>query len=290
MSFKDQLHSGKFVITAELHPPKGTDLSELYEHAERWRHRLDAIMIPDLQNGIMRLGSLSTCALLKRKGIEVIYDLSCANRNRIALQSELLNAAVLGLENLLLLQGDPPSIGDHFDAKPVFDLDVMGLLGAAKRLQEGYDLVGNELRGKPAFFIGTHVNAAAQGSHLDLELMNMEKKIREGAQFFLTGSVYDPGLLEHFMKKVAHFKVPVLVGITLLKSVGMARYISKHVEGTSIPDAIIDRLLKAPDKQTVSIDIARDLIRDVKPLCQGIQIIPLGWEPLVSVLLDQIGL
>ncbi|MBM4350464.1 MAG: 5,10-methylenetetrahydrofolate reductase [Deltaproteobacteria bacterium] len=290
MSFKDQLHSGKFAVTAELQPPKGTDLSELYEYAERWRNRVDAVMIPDLQNGIMRLGSLSACALLKEKGMEVIYDLSCANRNRLALQSELLNAAALGLKNLLLLQGDPPSMGDHFDAQPVFDLDVMGLLGAAKRLQEGYDLVGNDLNGKPVFFVGTQINAAAQGHCLDLELMTMEKKIREGANFFLAGSIYDPGLLENFMKKAAHFKVPVIVGITLLKSVGMARYISKHVEGASIPDAIIDRLLKAPDKQKVSIEIAGDLIRDVTPLCQGIQIVPLGWEPLVPILLDQAGL
>jgi len=290
MSFKDQLHSGKFAVTAELQPPKGTDLSELYEYAERWRNRVDAVMIPDLQNGIMRLGSLSACALLKEKGMEVIYDLSCANRNRLALQSELLNAAALGLKNLLLLQGDPPSMGDHFDAQPVFDLDVMGLLGAAKRLQEGYDLVGNDLNGKPVFFVGTQINAAAQGHRLDLELMTMEKKIREGANFFLAGSIYDPGLLENFMKKAAHFKVPVIVGITLLKSVGMARYISKHVEGASIPDAIIDRLLKAPDKQKVSIEIAGDLIRDVTPLCQGIQIVPLGWEPLVPILLDQAGL
>jgi len=290
MSFKDQLHSGKFAVTAELQPPKGTDLSELYKYAEGWRNRVDAVMIPDLQNGIMRLGSLSACALLKEKGMEVIYDLSCANRNRLALQSELLNAAALGLKNLLLLQGDPPSMGDHFDAQPVFDLDVMGLLGAAKRLQEGYDLVGNDLNGRPVFFVGTQINAAAQGPRLDLELMTMEKKIREGANFFLAGSIYDPGLLENFMKKAAHLKVPVIVGITLLKSVGMARYISKHVEGASIPDAIIDRLLKAPDKQKVSIEIAGDLIRDVKPLCQGIQIVPLGWEPLVPVLLDQVGL
>lgn len=290
MSLKDQLHSGKFVVTAELHPPKGTDLSEIFEYAERWRHRVDAIMIPDLQGGIMRLGSLSTCALLKGKGIEVICDLSCANRNRLALQSELLNAAVLGLENLLLLQGDPPSTGDHFDAKPVFDLEVISLLGAAKCLQEGYDLAGNDLHGKPRFFVGTQVNAAARGPHLDSELMNMEKKIREGAHFFLTGSIYDPGMLETFMKKASHFNVPIIVGVTLLKSVGMARYISKHVEGASIPDAIIDRLLKAPDKQQACLEIAEDLIRDLKPLCRGIQIISLGWEKLVIPLLDRVGL
>lgn len=289
MPFKDQLQSGKFTVTTELQPPKGTDLSELYEYAERWRGRVDAIMIPDLQNGMMRLGSLATCALLKQKGMEVITTLSCANRNRLALQSELLNASVLGLRNVLLLQGDPPSLGDHVDAQAVLDLDVMELLAAAKRLQEGYDLAGNDLQGTPVFYIGTQVNAAAQGSQLDAELMKMEKKIQEGADFFLTGTIYDPGQLEQFIKKAAHFKVPVIAGVTLLKSVGMARYISKHVEGASIPEAIMDRLFKAPDKKIASIEIAGDLIADLKPLCQGIQIIPLGWENLVIPLLDRIA-
>ncbi len=290
MLFKEKLDSGKFVVTAELQPPKGTDLSELFEYADKWKGRLDAVNVPDLQNAIMRLGSLSACALLKEKGVEVIYNLSCSNRNRLALQSELLNAAALGLKNLLLLQGDHPSIGDHFEAQPVFDLDVMGLLGAAKRLQEGYDLMGNDLKGKPQFFVGTQVNAAAKGHVLDLEVMDMEKKIRQGANFFFTSSIYEPDLLENFVRKVAHFKVPIIVGITLLKSVGMARYINKHVEGAFIPDTMIDRLMKASDKQKASIEIAGDLIRAVKPLCQGIQIIPIGWENLIPALLDQVGL
>jgi len=290
MSFKEQLDSGKFVVTAELQPPKGIDLSELFEQAKRWKGRLDAINVPDLQGAIMRLGSLSASTLLQEKGMEVIYNLSCSNRNRLTLQSELLNASAFGLKNLLLLQGDPPSIGDHFEASPVFDLDVMGLLGAAKRLQEGYDLVGNDLKGKPSFFVGTQINAAAQGAQLEAELMTMEKKIREGVNFFFAGSIYHPSLLEHFMKKAAHFKIPIVVGITLLKSVGMARYISKHVEGASIPDAIIDRLLRAQDKQATSIEIAADLIAEVKPLCQGIQVIPIGWENLIIPLLDRVGL
>ncbi|MBM4309312.1 MAG: 5,10-methylenetetrahydrofolate reductase, partial [Deltaproteobacteria bacterium] len=257
---------------------------------KRWKGRLDAINVPDLQGAIMRLGSLSASTLLQEKGMEVIYNLSCSNRNRLTLQSELLNASAFGLKNLLLLQGDPPSIGDHFEAPPVFDLDVMGLLGAAKRLQEGYDLVGNDLKGKPSFFVGTQINAAAQGAQLEAELMTMEKKIREGVNFFFAGSIYHPSLLEHFMKKAAHFKIPIVVGITLLKSVGMARYISKHVEGASIPDAIIDRLLRAQDKQATSIEIAADLIAEVKPLCQGIQVIPIGWENLIIPLLDRVGL
>ena len=290
MTFKECLDSGKFVVVAELQPPKGNDISEVFQNADLLKGRVDGINVPELQNAIMRLGSLSVCALLKAKGMEVIFNLSCSDRNRLALQSELLSASALGLKNVLILQGDHPSIGDHFEAQPVFDLDVIGLLGAARRLQEGYDLMGNDLQGKPQFCVGTYVNAAAKGHVLDLEIMDMEKKIRSGADFFFTHSVYDVSLFEAFVKKVAHFKVPIIVGITLLKSVGMARYVNKHVEGASIPDSIIDKLMKAPDKREASIEIAGDLIKALRPLCQGIQIIPIGWENLVPALLDHVGL
>jgi 5,10-methylenetetrahydrofolate reductase len=251
---------------------------------------VDAVNVPDLQNAIMRLGSLSVCTLLKEKGMEVIFNLSCGDRNRLALQSELLNASVLSLKNICLLQGDHPSIGDHFEAQPVFDLDLMGLLGAAKRLQEGYDLMGNDLQGKPKFCLGTQINAGAKGHVLDLEMMDMEKKIRMGVDFFLTSSIYDVSLFELFIKKVAQFKVPIIAGVTLLKSVGMARYINKHVEGASIPDSIIDQLMKPSDKQKVSIEIAGGLIKQLKGLCQGVQIIPIGWEKQIPPLLDYVGL
>ncbi len=290
MSFKERLEAGKFVVVVELQPPKGNDLSEVFENAERLRGLVTAINVPDLQNAIMRLGSLSVCALLKTKGMEVIFNLSCSDRNRLALQSELLNASALGLTNILVLQGDHPSIGDHFEAQPVFDLDMIGLLGAAKRLQEGYDLMGNDLKGKPQFFVGTQVNAAAKGHALDLEIMDMEKKIRMGADFFFTHSIYDVSLFEPFVKKVGHFKVPIIAGITLLKSVGMARYVNKHVEGASVPDSIIDQLMKASDKQKASIEIGGNLIKALKPLCQGVQIIPIGWEKQIPALLDYVGL
>jgi 5,10-methylenetetrahydrofolate reductase len=290
MSFKERLEANKFVVIAELQPPKGNNLSELFEDAELLKGRVDAINVPDLQNAIMRVGSLSICTLLNTKGMEVIFNLSCSCRNRLALQSELLNASALGLKNLLLLQGDHPSIGDHFEAQAVFDLDIMGLLGAAKRLQEGYDLMGNDLNGRPQFFVGTHINATAKGHVLDLEVMDMEKKIRMGADFFFTNSIYDVSLFEPFAKKVMHFKVPLIAGITLIKSVGMARYVNKHVEGAFIPDSIIDQLMKASDKQKASIQIAAGLIKELKSLCQGVQIIPIGWEKQVPALLDHIGL
>lgn len=290
MEFKQCLDSGKFSVMVEFQPPKGNDLSELYQNTELLRGRVDAVNVPDLQNAIMRLGSLSVCSLLKAKGMEVIYNLSCSTRNRLALQSELLNASALGVTNVLLLHGEHPSIGDHFEAQPVFDLDIMGLLGAAKRLQEGYDLMGNDLQGKPRFCVGTLVNASSKGHVIDLELMDMEKKIRLGVDFFVTNSIYDVSVFETFAKKVAHFKVPIIAGITLLKSVGMARYVNKHVEGALIPDVIIDQLMKGADKQKTSIEIAGHLIHELKPLCQGIQIIPIGWENQVPALLDQAGL
>jgi len=286
MSFKEQLESGKFMVVAELQPPKGNHLSELFEHAERLKGRVDAVNIPDLQNAIMRLGSLSVCALLKAKGMETIFNLSCSDRNRLALQSDLLNASALGLDNVLILPGDTPNLGDHFDAKPVFDLDVAGLLSAAKRLQEGYDLVGNELNGKPQFCVGTQIQLRAKGHDLDLEVMEMEKKVGFGVCFFLISSVYDVNLFETFMKKVAPLKVPIIAGVTLLKSVGMARYINKNVEGASIPEPVIDRLMKASNKQEASIEIGKEMVRQLRPLCQGIQIIPIGWEQLIPAVLE----
>jgi methylenetetrahydrofolate reductase (NADH) len=288
MSLKEKLVSGKFVLIAEFQPPKGNQISELMGHAEHLRNRVDAVSVPDLQNAIMRLGSLSVCTLLKGKGIEPIFNLSCRHRNRLALQSDLLNASALGLENILILQGDDPSLGDHYEAKPVLDLDLLGLFEAAKRLRDGRDLAGYELSGKPTFTLGTYIHVGTLGQGLDLD--DVEKKVRLGVDFFFTDSIFDPTLFEAFAEKVSPFKVPLIAGITLLKSVGMARYISKHVKGISIPEAIMDRLMKASDKQRTSAEIAGDLIKSIRRFCQGIHLIPIGWESQIAVVLDHAGL
>jgi len=288
MSLKEKLASGKFIVIAELQPPKGNQVSELMEHAEHLRHRVDAVSVPDLQNAIMRLGSLSVCTLLKEKGIEPIFNLACRHRNRLALQSDLLNASALGLENILVLQGDDPSLGDHYEAKPVLDMDLLGLLEAAKRLREGWDLAGHELSGKPTFTLGTQIHVGTLGQGLDLD--NVEKKVRLGVDFFFTNSIFDPALFEAFAGKVSPFKVPIIASITLLKSVGMARYISKHVEGASIPEAIIDRLMKASDKQRTSVEIAAEIVKAIRPFCQGVHLIPIGWESQIPVVFDHAGL
>jgi methylenetetrahydrofolate reductase (NADPH) len=290
MTLKEKLNLKRFVVLVELQPPKGNDLAEVSQHAELLKERVDAISVPDLPNAIMRLGSLPVCAHLKSRGMEPIFNLSSGHRNRIVLQSELLNASALGLENLLLLQGDPPSIGDHHEAQSVADLDLQGLLDAANRLQGGYDLMGNELQGKPTFLVGTQVLGSAKGDRLDREISEMEKKVRVGVHFFVTNSIYDVPLFEDFIKKAAPFKVPIIASVTLLKSVGMARYMNQHIEGTFIPDSTIDRLMKASDKKQVSQEIAADLVRALRPLCQGIQLIPIGWEKQLPGLLDLAGM
>ena len=290
MSLKERLISGKFVVVAELQPPKGNRLTELFEQADHLKASVQVILVPDLQNAIMRLGSLSVCTLLKARGTETIFTLSCSDRNRLALQSDLLNASALGLDNVLILQGDPPSIGDHYEAKPVFDLDVLGLLGAVKRLQEGHDLAANELQGKPQFCVGSQIRLRTTSQDMDLEVIEMEKKIGMGVDFFVTSSVYDAGLFETFMKKAAPLRVPIIASVTLLKSVGMARYVNKHLEGALIPEATIDKLMKTPDKQEASIEIAKEMIHRLKPLCQGVQIIPIGWEQLIPAVLERAGL
>jgi len=289
MTLKEQLASGKFVRIVEIQPPKGNNLTEIFEQVERLKDRVDAVSVPDLPHAIMRLGSLSLSVLLKQKGIETIFNLSCRDRNRLALQSEILNASALGLKNILFLHGDHPSLGDHPEAKPVFDLDLMGLLGAARRLQEGYDLSGNQLQGKPDFSVVAETHETIKGQPLERELAELEKNTRLGVDFFVTDSVYDVDLFEAFSKQVASFKVPILVSITLLKSVVMARYINQHLGGPTIPDSIIDRLMKAPDKKGASIEIAADLIKALHPLCHGVRIVPLGWEGLVPFLLDRLG-
>ena len=214
MSLKERLISGKFVVLAELQPPKGNRLTQLFEQADRLKASVEAILVPDLQNAIMRLGSLSVCTLLKARGTETIFTVSCSDRNRLALQSDLLSASALGLDNILILHGDPPSVGDHYEAKPVFDLDVLGLLGAAKRLQEGYDLAGNELQGKPRFCVGSQIRLRPASQDMDLEVAEMGKRIGLGVDFFVASPVYDAGLFEIFMQKAASLKVPVIAAVT----------------------------------------------------------------------------
>ncbi|MDD5662028.1 MAG: methylenetetrahydrofolate reductase [Candidatus Omnitrophica bacterium] len=289
MTFREKLQSGKFVVTSEIGPPKGIDTKQLLEDAELIRTRVDAINVTDLQSSVMRLGSLAVCFLLKQKGFEPIYQLTCRDRNRLALQSDILSAGALGIENLLLLTGDHPALGDHPEAKPVFDLDSVQLLQVVQKLREGSDMQGNKLIGAaPKFCMGAVVNPGADP--LEPQIMKMEKKIAAGAEFFQTQAVYDLKVFENFLDKTKHLKTKILAGIVLLKSAGMARYMNKNVAGVSVPDDLIKEMEEAKDKTAQSVEISSRLIKKLRPACDGVHIMPIGWDKVVPAVLDASGL
>ena len=289
MRFKEKLQSGKFLVTSEIGPPKGIETRQLLEDAELIRTRVDAINVTDLQSSVMRLGSLVVCSILKQKGFDPVYQLTCRDRNRLALQSDLLSAAALGIENVLILTGDHTTSGDHPEAKPVFDLDSVQLLQVASRLQDGFDMNRNKLVGvAPKFCLGAVVNPGADP--LEPEIIKMEKKIAAGAEFFQTQAVYDLEIFENFLNKTKYLKARIMAGIVLLKSAGMARYMNKNIAGVSVPEALIKEMEAANDKVAKSVELASRLIKELKPMCSGIHIMPIGWDKVVPLVLDASGL
>ena len=287
MTFKEKIQSGKFLVTSEIGPPKGIETKTILEDAELIRGRVDGINVTDLQSSVMRLGSLAVCALLKQRGFEPIFQVTCRDRNRLALQSDILSAAALGIENLLILTGDHTTLGDHPEAKPVFDLDSVQLLQVVRKLQEGFDMKGNKLEGTPPkFCVGAVVNPGADP--IEPQIIKMEKKIEAGAEFFQTQAVYDIKIFENFLSKIKHLKTTVLAGIVLLKSAGMAKYMNKNVAGVFVPDNLIKEMEEAKEKSAKSVEIAARLIKELRPMCQGIHIMPIGWDKVVPQVLDQI--
>ena len=287
MSLQPLFEAGKFVITTEVGPLKGTDTTEIIELAEILPGKVDAANVTDQQSSVMRLGSLATCHMLKERGLEVVFQMTCRDRNRIALQSDLLSAWVLGIENVLALTGDLPALGDHPHAKPVYDLDSVQLLYTIQKLNEGFDLSGNELKGKPDLFAGAVVNPGADTeAAMELQLIKMENKIAAGAKFFQTQAVFEPESFAKFMKRAEQFKVPILAGVIPLKSAGMARFMNKNVSGVFVPDQFIDKMVAAEDKVKTGLEIAAELMKELKDMCQGIHIMAIGWEKKVPALME----
>ncbi|MEE8360323.1 MAG: methylenetetrahydrofolate reductase [Candidatus Omnitrophota bacterium] len=288
MTFKEKLRSDKFLVTSEIGPPKGIDVHEALEDADLLKDKVDAINVTDIQSSVMRLGSLAVCRLLKERGHEPIYQLTCRDRNRLALQSDLLSAAVLGIENVLLLTGDFTTLGDHPQAKAVFDIGSVQLIRAAKTLMEGKDMAGNELKGKPSFCMGAVVNPGADP--LEPEIMKMEKKIRAGAEFFQTQAVYDIEQFKRFLDMSKGFDTVIMAGIVMLKSAGMAKFMNKNVSGVFVPESLIKEMEETKNKAETSIEIAARLIKELKPLCRGIHLMPLGWDKKVPAVLEKAGI
>jgi len=291
MSFRQALESDKFLVTAEIGPGKGTDTGVLLEDASILKDRVDAINVTDMQSSVMRLGSLAVCHLLTDMGIDPVLQVTCRDRNRLALQADLLSAWVLGIRNVLALTGDHPTLGDHPQTKPVFDLDAVSLLEVIGKLNGGADMVGNELKGATDFLPGAVVNPGADTeAALDLQIIKMEKKMEAGARFFQTQAIYDLDLFEKFMRRVEGYKTKILGGVILLKSAGMARFMNKNVAGVFVPEYLIKEMTETKDKVKTSIEIAARLVKGTKDLCHGVHIMAIGWEKRVPHVLDEAGL
>lgn len=291
MNICQRIESGKFIVTSEVGPPKGIEVKEILEDAELIKGRIDGINVTDLQSSVMRLGSLVVCKLLKERGHEPVFQMTCRDRNRLALQSDALSAAAFGIENILCLTGDHQKLGDHPQAKGVFDLDSVQLLQALSGLSQGKDMVGNQLVGAPPkFCLGAVVNPGADP--LEPQILKMEQKIQAGAKFFQTQAVYDVRAFEEFMNKIKHLKTTVSVGIVLLKSAGMAKFMNANVAGVTVPDELINEIASVAkeDRKKKSVEIAGRLIKQMKDMCQGVHVMTIGWDKLVPQVLDAAGL
>ncbi|MBT8360678.1 MAG: methylenetetrahydrofolate reductase [Deltaproteobacteria bacterium] len=291
-SFKKALDSDKFVITCEVAPPKGTNLEKTAHHIDLLKDKVDAMNLTDHQSSVMRYPSIGGALLVKEMGGEPILQMTCRDRNRLALQADLLFAASRGVHNVLCLTGDSVMLGDHKQAKGVFDLDSSQLMDAIRTLEKGKDLGGSDLDGSPAFCAGAIVTPEA--NPLEPQLIKFEKKIAAGAEFIQTQAVYDLDKLKTFMEYARQFPVKILAGIILLTSAPMARFMNKNIAGVNVPQVLIDEIAQAPKGSAVSkgIEIAGRMIKRIhaEKMCDGVHIMAIGKEETVPDIMAAAGL
>jgi 5,10-methylenetetrahydrofolate reductase len=290
MSFQKRLSSGEFVVLAEMHTPKGVNVSRLVGDARRIKGRVDAVVVPDMDNGIVRMSAIAGGVLMQQQGVEAIIHVYCRDRNRLALQGDLMAAHALGIQNLVVVYSEDMGNGDHRDAVPVFDLDELELVRTIQALQEGRDLAGFELDGNPSFVTGCTIAPYANDALLEEELESARKKINAGARFVITPPVFDMGKFNDFLSKARSLNVPIVPTVFLLKSVGIARYIANNEPGSFISEDLIRRIRKSPDRENEGIRIAGETIAALKEVAQGVVIQTLGWEHRLPAILDIAGL
>ena len=290
MSFQRRLASGEFVVLAEMNTPKGVNVAELVANARKIKGRVDAVIIPDMDNGVMRMSALAGGALIHQQGMEAIIHLYCRDRNRMALQGDILAAHLLGIRNLVVVPGEEMANGDHRDAAVVSDLDELELIGAIRSLQDGVDLAGFSLNGSPEFTTGCTMGTFADDKALDAELAILEKKVAAGAGFVVTPPVFDVERFAASLEKIKGLKVPVIASVFLLKSVGIARYMALNEPGAHVSEEMIKRIRKAPDRETECLLIAGEITAALKKLVQGVKIETLGWEHKLPTILGFAGL
>jgi methylenetetrahydrofolate reductase (NADPH) len=286
--FEEKLDSGAFLVTTEIGPPKGTDTSEMVQHIDLLKDKVDAINVTDHQSSVMRFPSLGGCLLIKERGGEPVLQVTCRDRNRLAIQAELLLAYSRGIGNVLCLTGDSIDVGDHKEAKPVFDLDSVQLLRMVRTMESGVDIGGNELKGAPKFCIGASVHPEAD--FIEPQLIKFDKKVAAGAQFFQTQGIFDLGSFRRFMQYASQFNVKILAGIIVLASARMAQFMNENVPGIMVPQDIIDELSGVEKGKGLQkgIEIAARLIKTIndEKLCHGVHIMAVGREGIVPDILE----
>lgn len=287
MNLISKLEKGNFVILAELEPPKGVDVSLMLANAKRVKGIVDAFVVPEMSNAVMRMSSLGGALILNVNGLETVLQLNCRDRNRLALQADLLAAGAVGIASVMAVSGEEPRFGDHHEAKAVYDLDLIELIRTINSLNNGKDMAGIELSGSPMFIIGSTVNAGVSGQALTLELDIMTKKIEAGANFFITPPLFDVNGILPFLERVDLSKIKIIPTVLLLKSAGMAKYIKQHMDNIMIPDAVIDRIQKAPDRVRECVKIASETVSTLKKEgFAGALVSTLGWENKLSEILE----
>lgn len=287
MRLQNRLDVGEFALLAELEPPKGVDISRMVTAATKSQKMVTAFVIPDMGAGVMRMSALGGAMLLQAKGIDTVVQVACRDRNRLALQGDLLAAYGCGITNVMAVKSEAIEYGDHPEAKPVDDLDQEGLLKAIKTLEEGRDLSGNALIGKPSFFCGATVNPGVGEDELAAEIERFEQQREAGVDFFITAPIFDLEAIEPFLKAVDFQAAKIIPTVMLLKSVGMARYIQRNMPHYHLPQSIVTRIQKSTEKPKEALRIAREAIEAIRTYgFRGAQVAPMGWEDKLAELLD----
>jgi len=287
----DKIIAREFVVTSELTPPKGVDLTDMFAKAQSLKGYVDAFNLTDSHRARMATAPAAVARLLLDRDIEPIVQITGRDRNRIAIQADILGAAALGARNFVFMAGDPPANGDHPDAKPVFDLNSNQMLRAGHELAQGRDMAGNPLRGTPILFLGATANPGAVD--LQAEAVNTRRKIDAGAQFLQTQAVYDRATIEKFLDAVKPDGVAILAGIIPLKSSKMGAWLNANVPGIRVPDALLQEMhsVAGTDGEIArGIDIAARTIRDIEKLCAGVHVMGLGWEAHIPAILQAAGI
>ncbi len=277
MKLSEAIISEKFVITCELAPPKGTDVSSLLEISLKLTGLVDAINLTDGQGGNMRMCPLAASIFILKNKIDVIWQVTCRDRNRIALQADCLGASALGIRNVLPMRGDDPKSGDHPDAKPVFEIDTTELIKTINSLNQGMDMSGKELKGKTDFFIGctAHPNAP----DLKKQKETLQQRFEIGASFIQTQICYEIEQTKRFIDSLGELAKKTIIGVTPLKGVKMAQYMNEKVFGVSVPENIMERLVNTQDERQEGLNIAKEIVDELKKTnIGGIHIMAVGQE------------